>query len=143
MSWQYQIALECADNEEGMEACVAFFQTLAESYKGSFVTSRVDFDRNPWVCLNFPENQFSESDWLAICKRAWPEIVGNLTFRYAICGLEVEHFRTWSELLEEGHEGFEQLGEVALSKRAWESLGSPSIFRPYGLEKYVLGELMD
>jgi hypothetical protein len=51
-------------------------------------------------------------------------------FRYALFGMEVDEFRTYSELIEESALVFPGL---VLAEAVWQAIGSSSLFRPFSL----------
>ena len=53
------------------------------------------------------------------------------SFRYALVGIEVDEFRTYSELLE--NSSALNFSGLVIAESIWHSQGEPKIFRPFSL----------
>ena len=143
MAWLFSLSAEC-----GVE------QAAVEKFAHHF-------DKIPWVLSNGSQHQtrngifqdVEENWWCRICPSGISELgidtpenahlmteLGILlyqhlrsapAFRYALVGVEVDEFRTYSELLKESsHLAFPGL---VLSNAVWQAVNLPSVFRPFSL----------
>ena len=141
MAWMFSLSAEC-----GVE------QFAAKQFSRHF-------DEVSWVLSNGIQSQcrreiFQDTEenwWCRVCPDSISEIgivtpeaaylmteLGILlyqhlrsasTFRYALVGIEVDEFRTYSELLEESSNlAFPGL---VLAQTVWQALGSSPVFRPF------------
>lgn len=141
MAWMFSLSAECGAQ-----------QAVAEEFSHHF-------DAVSWVLSNGSESQcrvgifqdIEENWWCRVCPSSISEVgidtpesaylmteLGILlyqrlrsapTFRYALVGVEVDEFRTYSELLEESSSlAFPGL---VLAQTVWEAMGSSPGFRPF------------
>jgi len=146
MAWIFSLSAEC-----GVE------QTKAEEFAQHF-------HEISWVLSNDKQSQFiaaifqdlEENWWCRVCPSGISEIgietpesaylmteLGILlyqrlqsapAFRYALVGVEVDEFRTYSELLADS----ETLAfpGLVLSQAVWQAMGTPKVFRPFTSEYF-------
>ena len=141
MAWMFSLSAECGDQ-----------QAVAEQFSHHF-------DAVSWVLSNGSQSQcrvgifqdIEENWWCRVCPSSISEVgidtpesaylmteLGILlyqrlrsapTFRYALVGVEVDEFRTYSELLEESSSlAFPGL---VLAQTVWEAIGSSPGFRRF------------
>lgn len=139
MAWQYQIALECGSPGSDPLKCAALLGELIAGIEGAFVSRSVDGDGSPWVSANLPQNLVSAAEWENLSKPIWEAVLIGCPFRFGFCGLEVEHLRTYSELIEDSGIDWTEFARTAVSAGTWESLGRPDAFREVGNGVWVVG----
>ena len=130
MAWRFAFAAECgpdrADAEEVLENIVD-----SDWCPGPFYGHiEQDHEENWWAQVNFPdlkEEQYDEVRELIYTN------IKELNFRFALADIEVDIFRTYTELqadLEHMHFDF-----LVLSLETWQEFGIPNGFYAIGAGK--------
>lgn len=141
MAWMFSLSAECGAEQAIAEQFVHHFDQVSWVLSnGSESQCRVgifqDIEENWWcrVCpssisevgIDTPESAYLMTE-LGIL--LYPRLRSAPTFRYALVGVEVDEFRTYSELLEDSSSlAFPGL---VLVQTVWEAINSSPGFRPF------------
>ena len=141
MAWAFSLSIECGQSRESAERVAAHFGeltlTLSEN-TSSQCTATVfqDMDEGWWcrVCprsvsqigIEAPDAAYLMTE-LGIL--LFQQLRTSPAFRYALVGVEVDEFRTYSELLAES--STLSFPGLVLSEDTWKAMTSPSTFRPF------------
>ena len=141
MAWVFSLSAECGSDQSKAEQFSKHFEavlwTLSNgSQSQCHPTIFQDIDENRWcrVCpdgisaigIEAPDSAYLMTE-LGIL--LYQHLQSAPTFRYALVGLEVDEFRTFDELLNES--STLNMPGLVVSDSIWQSLGSPSVFRPF------------
>jgi hypothetical protein len=142
MAWIFSLSAECGAEQAIAQQFTHYFDNLSWMLSnGSQIQCRAalfqDIEENWWcrVCpsgvsevgIDTPETVYLMTE-LGIL--LYQRLRSAPTFRYALVGVEVDEFRTYSELLEESLGGPAFPGLV-LAKTVWQAIGASSTFRPF------------
>jgi hypothetical protein len=141
MAWTFSLSAECGSGQVAAEQFAQHFDGLS------------------WILSNGQQSQCHTADFLDSEKNWWCQVrpsgisevgidrsdiayqmteLGILLyqrlqsappFRYALVGLEVDEFRTYSELSSEA--SVPSFPGLVLAETVWQSLGTSSVFRPF------------
>lgn len=143
MAWIFSLSAECGQEEAVAEQFASHFNELSlplSNGSQSHCSAGVfqDSEDNWWcrVCpsgisqigIDTPETAYIMTELgLLIYQnlRAAPP------FRYALVGVEVDEFRSYSELLEDA--AALTLPGLVLAQSVWQAVGSPPAFHPFSL----------
>ena len=141
MAWMFSLSAECGAEQAVAEQFAQHFDAVSwvlsnDSQSQCRVGIFQDIEENWWcrVCpssisevgIDTPESAYFMTE-LGIL--LYQRLRSAPTFRYALVGVEVDEFRTYSELLEESSSlAFPGL---VLTQTVWEAIGSSSGFRPF------------
>jgi hypothetical protein len=140
MAWVFSLSAECGELKNAAEAVAAHFQglTVKISDGSQFICEASTFfsEDGWWVCV-CPDGVSRSGIRNEQDTRQMPEIGFALyerlrtapCYRYALVGVEVDEFRSFSEL-EEDVSTFEFEGLV-LAETVWERFGSLTDFVPF------------
>jgi hypothetical protein len=140
MAWTFSLSAECCIEQIAAGQFAEHFDGLAWGLSNSYYSQSCtatfqDFEEN-WWCRVCP-------DGISVLGIDAPDIAYLMTelgillyqrlrsappFRYALAGVEVDEFRTYSELSAESVHSFPGL---VLSESVWRSLGTSPLFRPF------------
>jgi hypothetical protein len=143
MAWIFSLSAECgSDQARAQEFSKHFDGAHLTLSNGAQSQCRVsifqDIEDNWWsrVCpnnisevgVNTPETAYLMTE-LGIL--LYQRLLSAPSFRYALVGVEVDEFRTYSELLEDlPNLAFPGL---VLAESIWQEAGSPQTFQPFSL----------
>lgn len=141
MTWAFSLSAECGAEQIAAERFAQHFDGLSWDLSG-VIQSRChvaifqDFEENWWcrVCPdNLGEHGIDAPNIAYLMTELGILLYRRLRsappFRYALAGLEVDEFRTYSELSTEvSINGFAGL---VLAETVWRSLGASPFFRPF------------
>lgn len=145
MAWMFTLSAECGREQAGAEQFAQHFEELSwvlSNGKQSQCHTSIfqDIEENWWcrVCpsgvselgIDTPESAYLMTE-LGIL--LYQRLRSAPPFRYALVGVEVDEFRTYSELIEEPSLAFPGL---VLAETVWQLTGSSSAFRPFS-PRYV------
>lgn len=142
MAWIFSLSAECGPDQQAAEKFSKHFEgvtwLLSSNVRSQcFTTLFQDFDQNWWcrVCPNtLSEFGITTADAAYLMTEIgilFYELLQSApTFRYALVGVEVDEFRTYSELLDESPDL--NFPGLVISALMWKTLGDPSSFRPFG-----------
>lgn len=140
MVWMFSLSAECGTQQAVAEQFSQHFDAVSWILSnGSSFQCRVgifqDIEDNWWcrVCptsvseigIDTPETAYLMTE-LGIL--LYQRLQSAPTFRYALVGVEVDEFRTYSELLEESSLAFPGL---VLAQTIWQAIGSSAGFRSF------------
>ncbi|MGK7874472.1 MAG: hypothetical protein AB4426_14540 [Xenococcaceae cyanobacterium] len=141
MAWVFSLSAECGSEQKAAERFSKHFEdvswVLSSGAQSQCRTKAFqDIDENWWcqVCpssvseigIEAPDSAYLMTE-LGILLYQHLRLAPD--FRYALVGVEVDEFRTYSELLDESP-NFSFPGLV-LSNATWQTMASPSTFRPF------------
>ena len=139
MAWVFGLSAEC-ECEIAAEQFSSHFDDISWVVSnGSQPQCRTeifqDMEEN-WWCRVFPSNisevgiDTPETAYLMteLGILLYQHLRSAPIFRYALVGVEVDEFRTYSELLEEPNISFPGL---VLAEAIWQAIGTPLIFRSF------------
>ncbi len=142
MTWAFSLSAECGPEKRGAQQFSRHFEdsswVLSSDVPcGCSMTIFQDADEN-WWCRVCPDGvsdtgiEAPDSAYLMtkLGIALYQRLRSAPDFRYAIVGLEVDEFRTYSELIEEAPAALSFPGLV-LSDAVWQSMRSPSTLRPF------------
>lgn len=142
MAWVFSLSAECGEERGGAERFAQHFagiEWVLSSGDRTHCNAGIfqDFDRNWWgqVCpsgvsqvgVDTPEAAFSMTE---IGILLYQHLRSAPPFRYAIVGVEVDEFRTYTELTEPLEKPFVYPGLV-LAEVVWQAVGSPPGFQHF------------
>lgn len=141
MAWAFSLSVECGQSQDAAKRFAAYFEGTAltlltgSSYQ-CHTTIFQDMDQSWWcrICpSDISETGIEAPDTAYLMTELgillYQQLRAAPSFRYGIAGVEVDEFRTYSELLEEASiAGFPGL---VLAEETWRALASPSTFRPF------------
>ncbi|MBO3457789.1 hypothetical protein G7B40_021725 [Aetokthonos hydrillicola Thurmond2011] len=143
MAWVFSLSAECGQDQDAAERFSNHFKSiswvLSNGFQSQcFTTIFQDIDSNWWcrVCPNgiselgieSPDSAYLMTE-LGILLYQHLHLPSAPSFRYALVGVEVDEFRTYSELLNESPDL--RFPGLVLSDRIWQAIASPSRFRPF------------
>ena len=142
MAWIFSLSAECGSDESDAHKFAQHFEGISWSlYKGHQCQCRAgifqDMEKN-WWCRVSPNNlselgiDSPESDYLM--RELRPLLYQSLrsasTFRYALVGVEVDEFRTYSELIEEASKVLPTVSTRLNTKNRFTKPNSGNLFLP-------------
>ena len=144
MAWIFSLSIECGSAQSNAESCTKHFNELSwQLHHRSFqcqVQTFQDIEENWWcrVCptgisqvgIVTPETAYVLTE-LGIL--LYQRLQSAPAFRYALAGIEVDEFRTYSELSEDAADLGNLFPGLVLAESVWRSIGSPLAFRPFSL----------
>ena len=148
MAWAFSLAAECGELQADAERFCEHFnehsQILSSSLQSQFHASIFqDIEENWWcrVCPNgisstgveTPETAYLMTELGILLYQQLQSAPG---FRYAIVGVEVDEFRTYSELKADAAILAALFPGLVLAESVWCSIDSPPGFRPF-IKGYV------
>ncbi|WNZ44509.1 hypothetical protein Q2T42_22170 [Leptolyngbya boryana CZ1] len=143
MAWIFSLSIECGTEQSAAEACAEHFRnfpmTLHTLASKAEVQVFQDFEEN-WWCAVCPTGVsrigIVTADDANIMTELGILLYGRLqsapAFRYALAGIEVDEFRTYSELIDDAAELGNQFPGLVLAESVWQAIGSPTAFHPFG-----------
>ncbi len=143
MVWSFSLSAECGESEADADKFCQHFQgSILNLEDGSSFECRgdifQDLDDN-WWCRVFPQG-------ISLTGVNTPEAAYLMTeigislyrllqsapdFRFALVGVEVDEFRTYTELIEDRGLLAVLFPGLVLANRVWKSIGSPGSFRKF------------
>lgn len=132
MAWRFAFAAECGSERKNAEAVL---ENIVDSdwCPGPFYGHlEEDHENNWWAQVNFPD--LKEDDYDQVRNLIYQNIK-ELDFRYALADIEVDIFRTYSELqadLDRMHFDY-----LLISYDVWQEFGIPTGFSAYGNGKMM------
>jgi len=154
MTWAFSLSAECGSEQNAVEQFARHFEGLSlvlssgTQFKGQTTTFQ-DFEGNWWcrVCpdnlpgtgIDAPDIAYTMTELGILLYR---RLQSAPFFRYALVGLEVDEFRTYSELSTEISQS--SFPGLVLCESVWRSLVTPSfrlfssgyVWQPYEGEVY-------
>lgn len=141
MAWVFSLSAECGTQSEAEQFAQYFNQISWAISNGRHSQCRAeifqDIEQNWWcrVCpsgiseivIDTPESAYLMTE---IGIFMYQSLRFSPPFRYALVGMEVDEFRTYSELIEESAWVFPGL---VLAEAVWQATGSDSVFRSFSL----------
>jgi hypothetical protein len=136
----FSLSAECGAEQAIAERFAQYFQTMNWVLSnGKYCQCRVDIfqdmEENWWcrvypremsaIGIETPENAYLMTE-LGIL--LYQHLRSTMLFRYALVGVEVDEFRTYSELIEESDLDFPGL---VLAEAIWQTTGASSVFRAF------------
>jgi hypothetical protein len=143
MVWSFSLAVECGESEAGAaKFCQHFQGNILNLDDGSSFECRgdifQDLDDNWWcrVCpqgisltgINTPETAYLMTE---IGISLYRLLQSAPDFRFALVGVEVDEFRTYTELIEDRELLAVLFPGLVLANPVWKSIGSPGSFRKF------------
>ncbi len=130
MAWRFAFAAECGPERENAESVL---ENIVDSdwCPGPFYGHiEQDHEENWWAQVNFPD--LKEDDYEQVRNLIYENIKG-LDFRYALADIEVDIFRTYTEL----HEDLDRMhfDHLLISHDVWREFGIPNGFFAFGSGK--------
>ncbi|GET37244.1 hypothetical protein [Microseira wollei] len=141
MAWIFSLSAECGDQQAAAAQFSQHFDNISWTISnGSQAQCSAeifqDIEENWWcrVCpsniskvgVDTPETAYLMTE-LGIL--LYQRLQSAPTFRYALVGVEVDEFRTYSELLEESSNL--AVPGLVLAETVWQAVGSPPAFRRF------------
>ncbi|HEY9600148.1 MAG TPA: hypothetical protein V6C85_00950 [Allocoleopsis sp.] len=141
MAWIFSLSAECGEQRAVAEQFSRHFDkvswVLSNSSQSQCQTGIFqDIEENWWcrvsssgiseVGIDTPETAYLMTE-LGIL--LYQRLQSAPTFRYALVGLEVDEFRTYSELIEESSAVF--FPGLVLAEPIWQAIGLPPAFRSF------------
>ncbi|HAA31845.1 MAG TPA: hypothetical protein DCE56_34290 [Cyanobacteria bacterium UBA8553] len=143
MAWIFSLSAECGLTQEAADSFAKHFNEISwmslgeEGWKCS--TQVFQDDESNWWCMVCPSgiseigvispedaHQMTEVGLLLYgCLRSAP------AFRYALVGVEVDEFRTYSELVTADGQPDILVAGLVLAEDVWKYMGSPVGFRSF------------
>jgi hypothetical protein len=143
MAWVFSLSVECGANKANAVLFSRHFDKIEwtlSNGSSSESTSSIfqDMEENWWcrivpngiseVGADTPEKAFVMTELGIIL---YQRLQSAPSFRYALVGIEVDEFRTYSELLEDS--SVINFPGLVLAESIWQTLGSSLVFRPFSL----------
>lgn len=143
MAWVFSLSIECGSVQADAEQCVKHFDGLALTLSDRSVhlcnaTLFQDVEENWWcracpeqlseVGIDSPEMAYITTELGILLYRHLQSVS---TFRYALAGVEVDEFRTYSELLEDASVLGIMFPGLVLTEEIWRSISTSPAFRPF------------
>ncbi|HEY9850941.1 MAG TPA: hypothetical protein V6D28_15845 [Leptolyngbyaceae cyanobacterium] len=141
MSWIFSLSAECGTEKTDAEQFSRYFEEVSwilsnnnqsQCHTGIFQ----DIEDNWWcrvspsgigeVGIDTPETAYIMTE---IGILFYQQLRFAPKFRYALVGLEVDEFRTYSELIEEASP--QSFPGLVLAEAVWQEVGSPPTFRAF------------
>ncbi len=144
MAWVFSLSAECGREEARAKLFAQHFHEISlvlSNGRQSQCRAAIfqDLEENWWcqVCptgiseigIETPESAYLMTE-LGIL--LYQRLRSAPAFRYALVGVEVDEFRTYSELLADS--GTLTFPGLVLSKAVWQAMGTPKVFRPFTSE---------
>lgn len=141
MAWVFSLSVECGPNKNTAEQFSAHFETVSWTLSNNTQphcrdTLFQDVDDNWWcqICpdslseigIESPDAAYRMTE-LGIL--LYQHLRTAPTYRFALVGVEVDEFRTHSELLDDAPDL--NFSGLVLSDTLWQSIGQPSTFRSF------------
>lgn len=141
MVWAFSLSVECGQTKRVADAFSEHFEYVSLTLSSGAVsqcrtTIFQDMDQN-WWCSVYPSD-ISETGIEAPSSAYLMTEIGislyqylrtSPAFRYALVGVEVDEFRTYSELIAEP--STLSFPGLVLSKSMWQSMATPATFRAF------------
>jgi hypothetical protein len=140
MAWVFSLSAECGEQKQAAEAVANHFKgltvTLANGTQFPCRVSTFCHDGDWWAMI-CPEgvsqsgirNEHDAIQMTEIGRALYERLRTSPAYRYALVGVEVDAFRTFSELdddvIQRAFDG------LVLAEVVWQKLGSPAIFAPF------------
>lgn len=141
MAWVFSLSAECGPEQDAAGKFSKHFEGISWVLSNGIcaqccTTIFQDVDEN-WWCRACPSNvseigiEAPESAYLMteLGIFLYQHLRSAPAFRYALVGVEVDEFRTYSELLDESPDL--SFPGLILSDTTWQAMTSPSTFRPF------------
>jgi hypothetical protein len=143
MAWVFSLSVECGTEQSQAEKFAEHFSDLTWIINSGIQSQCrsdifADLERNWWcrVCpsglseigIEAPESAYLMTE-LGIL--LYQRLRSAPSFRYGIVGVEVDEFRTYSELIDDAT--VTNLSGIVISQDIWQLLGSPSTLRNFTL----------
>lgn len=143
MTWVFSLSAECGTEQVAAEQFAHHFDAVSwglsnGSQSQCYAQIFQDIEENWWcrVCpsaisgvgIDTPQTAYLMTE-LGIL--LYQRLQTAPAFRYALVGVEVDEFRTYSELLEESPSP--TFPGIVLAETVWQSLGASPSFRPFSL----------
>jgi hypothetical protein len=141
MAWIFSLSAECGSNQDDAERFAKHFYEVSWQLS-SGIESKCsaetfeDSEDNWWarVCpsgisqvgIQTPEDAYQMTE---IGISLYKHLQSAPHFRYALVGVEVDEFRTYSELITPAHELDVDFPGLVLAETLWQFIGSPTSFR--------------
>lgn len=141
MVWAFSLSVECGQAQNAAELFSEHFEDIALTLSnGALSQCRTtvfqDMDENWWcrICpTHISETGIEASDSAYLMTELGIFLYRRLrtapAFRYALVGIEVDEFRTYSELITEP--SVLSFPGLVLSETVWQSMASPAFFRAF------------
>jgi len=141
MAWMFSLSAECGAAQTVAEDFFQYFDNvswvLSNGSQSQCRTGNFQDIEDNWWCrvspssisevgINTPETAYQMTE-LGIL--LYQFLRSAPTFRYALVGLEVDEFRTYSELIEES--STLSFPGLVLADSIWQAVGSPPAFRSF------------
>ncbi|MFB2894402.1 hypothetical protein ACE1CI_15950 [Aerosakkonemataceae cyanobacterium BLCC-F50] len=141
MSWIFSLSAECGKEQTAAEQFSDYFDRvswiLSNNNQSQCQTGIFQDIEDNWWCrvtptgisevgINTPETAYIMTE---VGILLYQHLRFAPTFRYALVGLEVDEFRTYSELLEDTSSP--SFPGLVLAETIWQLLGAPSDFRSF------------
>ncbi|BAU14574.1 hypothetical protein LEP3755_51230 [Leptolyngbya sp. NIES-3755] len=143
MAWVFSLSIECGSEKTRAEDCAHYFDGLSlqrsdQQIHHCSASLFQDLEENWWcrVCpdklseigIDAPQMAYVMTELGILLYR---HLQSAPPFRYALAGVEVDEFRTYSELQEDAAVLGVLFPGLVLSEETWRSLSCPSAFRPF------------
>lgn len=141
MTWAFSLSAECGAKQVAAEQFAQYFDGLSYLFSNGNASQChtaifQDIEGNWWcqVCPSgISEAGIEGSDIAYQMTELGIELYQQLQsappFRYALVGVEVDEFRTYSELISEGT--VPRFPGLVLAEAVWQSLGASTLFQPF------------
>lgn len=141
MAWVFSLSVECGSDKNAAEHFSTHFNAVSWTLSNDacfqgHTTVFQDIDDNWWcrVCpdrlseigIESPDSAYLMTE-LGIL--LYQYLKSAPTYRFALVGVEVDEFRTYSELLDDALDL--DFPGLVLSDTLWQSIDQPSTFRPF------------
>ncbi len=131
MAWIFSLSIECGARQQDARAMGSHFAALALDGQGPLdVSVNADGDGGWWAVVS--AGDVAAPDRGDVAARLYELLMGaSCPYRYALVGLEVDHFRTYQELLDATPEELRDFEGLVLSDALWRALGQPEGFEAF------------
>ncbi|NET08542.1 MAG: hypothetical protein F6K09_37235 [Merismopedia sp. SIO2A8] len=141
MAWMFSLSAECGEQKSVAEEFSRHFEQLSWVLSnGSQSQCRVgifqDLEENWWcrvspssiseVGIDTPETAYLMTE---VGIELYQHLQSAPRFRYALVGVEVDEFRTYTELLEQS--STLAFPGLVLAQSTWQAIGLPPAFQPF------------
>ncbi len=140
MAWIFSLSAECGTDKSRADAFAAFFDgfTVTDHREVSHKCLLRTYDDDGWWTMVSPEGVSTsgvncEEDRLqmnAMAQQFYSALRSAPEFRYALVGVEVDSFRSATEL-DEDLASSPHFKGLVISEAIWSHLGRPAIFHPF------------
>jgi hypothetical protein len=143
MAWIFSLSAECGSNPEDAARFAQHFHQvsgwLSNGLECKFSAETFQDSEDNWwnivfpigvsqVGITTPEDAYQMTEIGIILDK-------NLrlapSFRYALVGIEVDEFRTYSELIEADNQSAINFPGLVLAEKVWQLMGCPVGFQPF------------